>query len=58
MRPKAQMAQHHRRNGAAKGSDGMDPAELQADSMLFLSAAGAISQTPPARTELVMPRVP
>ena len=25
------MAQHRRRNGAAEGSDGMDPAELQAD---------------------------
>ena len=40
MRPKAQMAQHHRRNGAAEGSDGMDPAELQADSMLFLEIVG------------------
>ena len=64
------MAQHHRRNGAAEGSDGMDPAELRAETSLeivgqeivplvvspgeFLSAAGAISQTQPARTELAL----
>ena len=64
------MAQHRRRNGAAEGSDGMGPAELHAETSLeivgqeivplaatpgeFLNAAGAISQTPPERTELVL----
>ncbi len=64
------MAQHRRRNCAAEGSDGMGPAELHAETSLeivgqeivplaatpgeFLSAAGAISQTPPERTELVL----
>ncbi len=67
------MAQHHRRNGAAEGSDGMDPAELRAETSLeivgqeiaplvspgeFLSAAGAISQTQPARTELAASQSP